>query len=112
MKRRNLFAVVVISSSLLASQTVFAAPFSDHASANAMFAKTKTVKVTLVNDSGAPMEVKCGDDIVKLDAGKPVIVKLIVGTRVVANTTTPTHEAGSLLAQVSDSLNGAIVHIK
>lgn len=112
MKRRNLFAVVVISSSLLASQTVFAAPASIHPPVNAMFGKTKTVKVTFVNDSGGPIEVKCGDDVVKLDAGKPVIVKLTVGTRVLANTPTPTHQAGELLAEVSDSLNGAIVHIK
>ncbi|HEY6376685.1 MAG TPA: hypothetical protein VIX90_14280, partial [Edaphobacter sp.] len=66
----------------------------------------------LINDSGAPMEVKCGDDIVKLDAGKPVIVKLTTGTRVVANSTTPLHQTGSLIAEVSDSLNGAILHIK
>jgi hypothetical protein len=112
MKRRNLLAVVVISSSLLASQAVFAAPASIHAPVNAMFAKTKTVKLTLINDSGAPMEVKCGDDIVKLDAGKPVTIKLITGTRVLANTTTPLHQTGSLIAEVSDSLNGAILHIK
>ena len=112
MKRRNLLATVVISSSLLVSQAVFAAPANIHSPANAMFGKTKTVKFVLVNDSGSPMEVKCGDDIVKLDAGKPVTVKLIIGTRVVANSTTPLHQTGSLIAEVSDSLNGAVLHIK
>ena len=112
MKRRNLVAVVVISSSLLASQAVFAAPTSFHSPINAMFGKTKTVKVTLINDSGAPMEVKCGDDVVKLDAGKPVTLKLTTGTRVVANSASPLHQPGSLIAEVSDSLSGAILHIK
>ena len=112
MKHRNLLAVVVISYSLLASQAVFAAPASVHSPVNAMFGKTKTVKLTLVNDSGAPIEVKCGDEVIKLDAGKPVTVKLTTGTRVTATTATPLHEPGSLIAQVSDSLSGATLHIK
>ena len=112
MKRRNLLAVVVISSSLLASQAVFAAPASFHSPVNAMFGKPKTVKLTLINDSGSPMEVKCGDDVVKLDAGKPVTVKLLAGTHIVANSATPLHQAGSSIADVSSSLNGATLHIK
>jgi hypothetical protein len=112
MKRSNILAVVVISSSLLASQAVFAAPAGIHSPVNAMFGKPKTVKLTLVNDSDTPIEVKCGDEVVKLDAGKPVTLKLITGTRVVANSTTPLHQQGSLIAQVSDSLSGATLHIK
>ncbi len=112
MKGRNFLATFVISSSLLVSQAVFAAPTSLRSPVNAMFGKTKTVKLTLINDSGSPMEVKCGDDVIKLDAGKPVTVKLITGTRVVANSTTPLHQTGSVIAEVSDSLNGAILHIK
>jgi hypothetical protein len=112
MKRRNFLATVVISSSLLVSQAVLAAPASIHSPVNAMFGKPKTVKIILVNDSGAPIEVKCGDEVVKLDAGKPVTLKLANGTRVVANSATPLHEQGSLIAQVSDSLSGATLHIK
>ncbi len=78
MKRLNFLATVVISSSLLVSQAVFAAPASIHSPVNAMFGKTKTVKFNLLNDSGSPMEVKCGDEVVKLDAGKPVTVNLAV----------------------------------
>jgi hypothetical protein len=114
MNRRNLFAIAAIAASLTLSPAVYAAT-SIHTPVNAMFGKSassKTVKLTLINDSNAPMEVKAGDDIVKLEAGKPVTVSLPIGTRVTATTASSTHEAGALLAQVSDSLNGAILHIK
>jgi len=111
MNCRNFFAIATIAASLVVSPAVYAAT-SIHSPVSAMFGKTKTIKVTLVNDSGASMQVKAGDDIVTLESGKPVTLKLPVGTQVVANTATPIHQAGSLIAAVSDSLNGAIVHIK
>lgn len=111
MNRRSLFAITAITASLALSPAVYAAT-SIHAPVKAMFGKSKNVKLTLVNDSGSPIEVKAGEDVVKLEAGKPVTVNLPVGTRVTANTATPTHAAGTLIAEVSDSLNGAILHIK
>jgi hypothetical protein len=111
LKYRNLFAVTVVASSLLASPAIYAAP-SVHSPVHAMFGKSKTVKLTLMNDSGSPMEVKAGDEVVKLDAGKPVTLNLAPGTRVVSNTTTEKQQAGTLIAEVSNSLNGATIHIK
>jgi hypothetical protein len=78
----------------------------------AMFGKTKTVKIVLMNDSGSPMEIKAGEEIITLAAGKPVTVNLPEGTRMVSNTTTEKSQAGTLIAQVSSSLNGATIHIK
>jgi hypothetical protein len=111
MNYRKLFAAAALTASLVASPAVYAAT-TVHAPANAMFAKSKMVKLTLVNDSSTPIEVKAGDDVIKLEAGKPVTVNLPAGTRVVTNTTTPAHQAGSLIAQVDPALNGAILHIK
>lgn len=111
MNRRNLFAIATIAASLIVSPAVYAAT-SIHAPVNAMFAKSKTVKLILVNDSGAPMEVKAGSDTLQLAAGKPVTVNLPVGTRVTATTASPTHAAGALIAEVSNALNGATLHIK
>ncbi len=42
----------------------------------------------------------------------PSEVKLPAGARVLANAATALHQPGSVIAEVSDSLNGAIVHIK
>jgi hypothetical protein len=78
-----------------------------------MFAKTtKTVKVALRNDSGSPLQLKVGDDIVSLDAGKSVALKLAVGTRIVVNAATDKHPAGELLAEASASLDNTTLTIK
>ncbi|WP_035350011.1 hypothetical protein [Edaphobacter aggregans] len=111
MKYRNLLAVTVVASSLLASPVSYAAT-AVHSPVNAMFGKTKTVKLTLLNDSNSPVEVKAGEEVVKLDAGKPVTLNLQPGTRVVYHSATETQQAGSLIAEVSTSLNGATIHIK
>ena len=112
MKRFNSLAATVVAVSLLAPSIAFAAPRNTPAPANAMFAKTKTIHFKLLNDSGSAMEFKVGDDIVKLDAGKSLSITLPVGARVLCSSTTPLHQSGSVIAEATDSLNGAIVHVK
>lgn len=111
MNYRNLFAATVVATSLLASPVVYAAT-SVHTPVHAMFSKTKTIKITIVDDTGAPMEVKAGDEVIKLDAGKPVTLNLALGTRIVTNTATSDKQAGALVAEVTTQLNGATIHIK
>lgn len=109
--RKFVAATVVVASSLLASPAVYAAT-SVHSPVLAMFGKSKTVKLTIMNDSGAPMEVKAGEEIIKLEAGKPTTVTVPPGTRIVSTTATATQKAGTLIAEASSSLNGATIHIK
>jgi hypothetical protein len=109
--RKFVAATVVIASSLLASPAVYAAT-SVHSPVLAMFNKSKTVKLTFLNDSTNPIEVKAGEEVIKLEAGKPVTVNLTPGTRVISTSATATHEAGTLIAEVTNSLNGATIHIK
>lgn len=109
--RKFIAATVVVASSLLASPAVYAAT-SVHSPVQAMFGKTKTVKLTFMNDSSSTMEVKAGEDVIKLEAGKPVTVNLTPGTRIISTTATATHEAGTLIAEVTNALNGATIHIK
>ena len=112
MKRLNSLAATIVAVALLAPSAAFAAPASTQVPVNAMFAKTKTIHFKLLNDSGSTMEFKVGDDIVKLDAGKALIVNLPVGARVLCSSATPLHPPGSVIAEVTSSLNGAIVHVK
>ena len=79
-----------------------------------MFGKTKTttVKLSLRNDSGTPMEVKVGDQVMTLTPGKPVTLNLEVGTRIVANSATPNHEVGSLIEEVIKDHNNATIVIR
>jgi hypothetical protein len=114
MKRLNRLTIAVVASSLLAAPAVYAAPASISSPVHAMFGKTKTstVKLSLRNDSGAPMEVKVGDKVMTLDPGKPVSLNLEVGTRIVANSATPNHPAGSLIEEVISDHNGATIIIR
>ena len=114
MKGFNRLTVAVVAFSLLAVPAVYAAPASISSPVHAMFAKTKstTVKLSLRNDSGSAMEVKVGDKVMTLDPGKPVTLNLEVGTRIVANSTTPNHAAGSLIEEVISDHNGATIIIR
>jgi hypothetical protein len=114
MKHLNRLTIAVIATSLLAAPAVYAAPANISSPIHAMFSKTKstTVKLNLRNDSGAAMEVKVGDKVMTLDPGKPVTLNLEVGTRIVANTATPNHAAGSLIEEVISDHNGATIIIR
>ena len=113
MTRLNRLTIAVIASSLLAAPAVYAAP-AISSPVHAMFAKTKAnmVKFNLRNDSGTAMEIKVGDQVMMLDPGKPVSLKLEVGTRIVANTATPNHPVGSLIEEVISDHNGATIVIR
>jgi len=114
MKHLNRLTIAVVATSLLAAPAVYAAPASISSPIHAMFSKTKstTVKLNLRNDSGAAMEVKVGDKVITLDPGKPVTLNLEVGTRIIANTATPNHAAGSLIEEVISDHNGATIIIR
>jgi hypothetical protein len=114
MKGLNRLTIAVAATSLLAAQAVYAAPASTSSPVHAMFAKAKStmVKLSLRNDSGSAMEVKVGDKVMTLDPGKPITLNLEVGTRIVANNTTPNHPAGSVIEEVISDHNGATIIIR
>jgi hypothetical protein len=111
MKTRAVIAISVAIAGLCASTAVYAAPTNIHSPVPAMFEQTKMVKVTLRNNSNAAMELKVGENIVKLEAGKSVALKLPIGTRISANTATVAHPAGSLIEEVTADLDGATLGI-
>ncbi len=114
MKGLNRLSIAVVATSVLAAPAIYAAPARISSPVHAMFAKTKstTVKLSLRNDSGSAMEVKVGDKVMTLDPGKPVTLSLEVGTRIVANSATPNHPAGSLIEEVISDHNGATIIIR
>jgi hypothetical protein len=113
MKRYNRFTVVaLVATSLLVAPAVYAAPVAISSPIHAMFTKTKLVKLSIRNDSGTPMDIKIGDKVMTLAPGKPVDLTLPVGTRILANSATPNHEAGSLIEEVISEHNGATISIR
>ncbi|GGG64509.1 hypothetical protein [Edaphobacter dinghuensis] len=109
MIRRSLFVAPIALACLVASQAVYASPINIIAPANAMFARSKTVKFQLHNGSSSPMELKAGDKIVTLKAGETIRLDLAAGTRIVTNSASATHPAGTLVLEVSTGFDGSTV---
>jgi hypothetical protein len=112
MKPRNLAITAAVVAAMITPHIVYASPVNLHTSVNAMFAKEKTVKLSLRNGSTSSVEVKVGEELMTLTAGQAVNLNLPVGTRIVANTDTSTVKAGTLIAEVSKELSGAVVTVK
>jgi hypothetical protein len=108
------FAVAVATVALVATPATYASPVNLSSPIHAMFGKSKisTVKFSIRNDSGSAMEVKIEDKVMTLDPGKLVDLNLPVGTRIVANTATANHPAGSLIEQVSKEHAGATIVVR
>ncbi len=114
MKIRSVVAAAVVFASLSATTTAFAAGRSGDTPALTYvgFAKTKGIKLNLRNDSAAPMELKIGDNTLTLDAGKTIQIEVVAGTRIVADTASPAHQAGALIAQISKEMKDSTISIK
>lgn len=112
MKIQVLLATTIVVSSLFASPAIYASSASIHSPLHAMFAKEKMIKLSLRNDSNSSVDLKVGENVMTVAAGKTLSLNLPVGTRILANTSTPTHAAGSLIAEVTKQLNGATLSFK
>jgi hypothetical protein len=112
MKIPSALAVAVALVGLSASAPVYAAPTNLNVPVHMAFAKTKVVKFSVRNDSGTPVELKVGDQLMPLESGKTLALKLPIGTRVLLNTSIPKHQAGEVLAEVSSELNDSTIAIK
>jgi hypothetical protein len=112
MTTRHLFVSSIAALALAAAPAIHAAPLSIANPVHATFSKEKTVSISFRNDTSTPLELKVGDSLMKVEAGKTLALHLPVGTKVLANTATPNLTAGSLIAQVDTYLNGATLSIK
>jgi hypothetical protein len=112
MRIRLAVAAAVAVVCLSVSPAVYAASSDTQPPVHAMFDKGKTVKLALRNDSGSPLELKVGDQVVSIAQGKTVSIKAQVGARILVNAATPKHQAGELLAEVSTALDNTTLTIK
>lgn len=112
MRIRIAFAIAVVVAGLGAPVYVHAAPSDNPMPVHAVLAKSKIVKLAVRNDSGVSAELKVGDQVMSLDAGKTMALKLPVGTRILMNSATPNHSAGELLTEISIELNNTTLAFK
>lgn len=112
MKLRSLSVPAIAALVLTASPAVYASPVSLTLPVHAIVAKIKNVSVSFKNDSGAPLELQAGDNVIKLNAGQTMKVQLPAGTKVLANTATAKLASGAVVAEVASYLDGATISIK
>lgn len=112
MTTRHLLVSSVAALALAAAPALHASSLSTNSPVHALFAKEKTVAISFRNDSGAPVELKIGENLMKVETGKTVALHLPVGTKVLANTATPNLTAGSVITEVATYLSGATLSIK
>ena len=77
-----------------------------------MYSHVKMVSFNVRNDSKEPIKVKAGDSEVTLEPGKVVPMKLEVGVKIVAEETTPTFAAGTVISVVSTDLADTTIALK
>ena len=106
---RRLITVTLAAAAVCAAGTAVPAPAAVRVPGHAMFGKTKTVKLSLRNDSGAPIKLKAGETSMTVEAGKTIPLKLPEGTSITVEEATAKHAAGSVLTQVSSNLEGATI---
>jgi len=110
--RRSLIAASMIAVSTLSTTALHASAFKfSHPTAAFGSKSTKDVQLSLRNTTGSAIELRAGDSVMKIEAGKTLSVNLPAGTRITVNAATSNHAAGDLLIQVSDALKGATIAI-
>jgi len=107
-----MFSIAIVVAGSMASVAAYAAPTDVPSVVRVGFSKSQTVKCTLRNDSSAQLQLKLGEEIVSIDAGKTLAVKIPVGTKIVVNVATAGHAAGEVIAEISKSLDNATLAIK
>lgn len=109
MLRRSIFVAPLAVACLFASQAVYASPVHLTAPAHAMFAKSKMVKFELHNASPSPLDLRAGDKVMTVKVDETITIDLPVGTRIVTNTASNAHPAGTLILEVAAGFDGTTV---
>jgi hypothetical protein len=105
MKLRIAAATILATVFCAAVPASFAAVRSVPSPVHAMyFHGEKKIKFSLSNETGAPLELKVGDQVMTLQQGQVVPLKLPIGTRITTNTATEHHKVGDVIVQVNPSM--------
>ena len=112
LSRRLLITASMVAVYTCSSPTVHASILKPtHTMFSGSNSKAKTISLTLRNDTGAPIELRAGDTVMKLESGEKMSVKLPVGTKILTSTETHRLKPGELVVEVSSDLNGGTVII-
>jgi hypothetical protein len=71
----------------------------------------KMVHLNLCNNTTTSLDMKVGDTPVTLAVGETVQLSAPAGAKITLLTAVTTHEAGSIVAEVSKDMSGATIHV-
>ena len=110
MKLRMIPATMVATVCLLPTPGLLAAPYLNRTNPMAVqSAKVHRIAFQLRNDSGQPMTVQAGDQVLVLGPGKMMAVKLPQGQSLTAAEATSHYTVGEVLAVVDGHLAGNVL---
>ena len=104
---KSMSALVVLAAAL-APCAAFASTIHITPATHAFFGN-KMVKFSIRNQTGAPIELKAGDQTVTLETGKTTQFKLAPGTQVVTSSTSGKREAGTIICQATPDMNDSTI---
>ena len=73
--------------------------------------KVKTVKFTIANQGTTPLDLKSGDTPVTIAPGQSQSMTAAAGTKIVTASDSSRGTAGTVVAQVTDDMNGSTVSL-
>jgi hypothetical protein len=111
MIRKNLILPVAAAVCFLAPVTaVFAQDASTQTTKKVRPAKT--VKITVANQTSAPVSLKAGDQQMTIAAGQSQTIKAQSGQQIVTTADSSLGAAGTVVAGVTDTMDGSTVNVR
>jgi hypothetical protein len=111
MNIRQILATSVAVLALASTPALHASITSVALPVHATYTKGKLIKISFRNDSGSVLELKAGDNVMKVASGATLSLKLPEGTKVLTNNATQKLTAGELITEVATYLDGATLSI-
>ena len=101
---------LLASQAVVPSMAVAASPIRAIVAATP-FAGAKMVHLSLANALTTSIDLKVGETPVTIAAGETIKLSAPAGAKITVVNAVPTHEAGSLLAQVGTNMSGATIRV-
>ena len=115
MNRKSLILPVAAAVCFLAPvSTVFAQQNSDNvwATKPAKVKAPKTVKFTVSNQTKAPVSLAAGDQQMTIAPGASQNLKAVSGTKITTTSDSSLGASGTVVAQVTDTMEGSTVNVR
>jgi hypothetical protein len=113
MIRKNLILPVAAAVCFLVpATTVFAQDATTTTQSTKKVKPAKTVKFTVSNQTNAPVSLKAGDQQMTIAAGQSQSVKAQSGQQIVTTSDSAVGAAGTVVASVTDTMEGATVNVR